>query len=165
MFNLNYYKMKNFLRYANANAMATISICNMDHTVQDLNLWKVDLVQTEIELISLNPAIDGQHKLILEWVITPPDYDETIDNRLTISPKGALRYRSAKIIKETIIEPSDDKPIILDDLDMVKDENGTFVAVIPEKPDYVWYQLVEKKAVKNGENVIIYDKELNLVKK
>ena len=48
---------------------------------------------------------------------------------------------------------------------MVKDENGTFVAVIPEKPDYVWYQLVEKKAVKNGENVIIYDKELNLVKK
>ena len=79
MFNLNYYKMKNFLRYANANAMATISICNMDHTVQDLNLWKVDLVQTEIELISLNPAIDGQHKLILEWVITPPDYDETID--------------------------------------------------------------------------------------
>lgn len=157
--------MKNFLRYANANAVATITICNLEHPVQDQSLWKVDLIQTEIELISHNPAIDGQHKLILEWVITPPDYDETIDNRLTISPKGALRYRSAKIIRETIIEPSDDTPLILDDLDMVKDENGAFVAVIPEKPDYVWYQLVEKKASKNGKQVIIQDKELSLVKK
>lgn len=157
--------MKNFLRYSNANAVATVTICNLGHPIQDQSLWKVDLIQTEIELISHNPAIDGQHKLILEWVITPPDYDETIDNRLTISPKGALRYRSAKIIKETIIEPSDDKPIMLDDLDMVKGEDGTFTAVIPEKPDYVWYQRVEKTSSQNGETVFIWDKELNWLKK
>ena len=158
-------KFKNFLRYANANAVKEIAVSNSEHPNKDLSAWKVDLVQTEIELISKNPKIDGQHKLVLEWVVTPPDYDETIDNRLTIAIKGILRYRSIKIIEEKIVEPSNVNPIILDDLDMFKNEDGTYVPMLPEHPDYVWYQKTKTTGMKNGKEIIIYDKEISYVKK
>ncbi len=156
--------MKNFLRYPGANAALTIAVSNTDYENKDISQWKVDLVQTEIELISKNPGIDGLHKQILEWVITPPDYDETIDNRLTVAVKGIVRYRSAKIVSERIIAPSDEHPLVFDDLDMVKDENDVYVPVMPENPEYVWYQRISKTTTCDGQKITVYDNELSFTR-
>ncbi len=136
--------MRNFLRHSSATSVLSTTIADSEHPNSNPSEWKVDLVLTEIELISKNPNIDGQHKLILEWVITPPDYDAQIDNRLTMSPKGALRYRSAMIVKEKIMVPNNEEPIVFSDIDMV---NG--MPVIPDNAEYVWYQETTKNGKKD----------------